>query len=85
MTTHMTTQKITANHPAFPEFIADLRTTLSLTQEKLAHLLGVTFPTVNRWEKGKGKPSPLALDKIEKLTLDLGPQGKELLEKHFGY
>ena len=63
--------------------ILQLRQTLGLTQEKLAHTLGVSFPTNNRWENGRTKPSPLALKQIEILLDDLGEQGKHLLKKHF--
>ncbi len=44
-----------------------LRYDLGLTQEQLAVRLGVTVVTINRWENGRAKPSPLALDKIEQL------------------
>lgn len=66
------------------ELIFQLRQTLGLTQEKLAQKLGVSFPTINRWENGRSKPSPLALKQIEDLLQDLGDQGKQLLKKHFG-
>ncbi|MEI2578695.1 helix-turn-helix domain-containing protein [Scytonema sp. PRP1] len=29
--------------------------------------LGVTYPTINRWENGHTKPSPLAMQKIEEM------------------
>lgn len=57
-----------------PKIIKKLRTTLGLTQEQFAAKLGVTFSTVNRWENGKGKPSPLAMKQIEKLRKKV--QGK---------
>ena len=47
--------------------IRELRSKLGLTQEQLAAKVGVTFSTVNRWESGKSKPSPLAMRQIEKL------------------
>ena len=47
--------------------IAELRSRLGLTQEQFAHEVGVTFSTVNRWENGKGKPSPLAMRRIADL------------------
>ena len=47
--------------------IKDLRAALELTQERFAAKLGVTVSTVNRWETGKGKPSPLALKQIQAL------------------
>ena len=49
------------------EQIKKLRIKLGISQEKLAHLLGVTKLTVNRWENGKSKPSPLAIDSLERL------------------
>ena len=47
--------------------IRQLREDLNMTQENFAHEIGVTFATVNRWENGKGKPSPLAMRQIEEL------------------
>ena len=47
--------------------IKELRSELDLTQEKFAAKVGVTFSTVNRWESGKSKPSPLAMRQIEEL------------------
>lgn len=59
------------------DLIRELRQTLGLTQEKFAAKLGVTFPTVNRWENKHAKPSPLAMEKIEALAKRLGRAGKE--------
>jgi len=47
--------------------IRDLRSRLGLTQEQFAAKVGVTFSTVNRWESGKSKPSPLAAKRIEEV------------------
>lgn len=47
--------------------IKELRYKLGLTQEQFAAKVGVTFSTVNRWESGKSKPSPLAMRQIEEL------------------
>jgi len=47
--------------------IRELRSKLGLTQEQFAARVGVTFSTVNRWESGKSKPSPLAMRQIEEL------------------
>lgn len=43
----------------YPDQIKALRARLELTQVVLAERLGVSFPTVNRWENGKSKPSQL--------------------------
>lgn len=34
-----------------------IRRTLNLTQEQMAHLLGVSFASVNRWEGGHSMPT----------------------------
>lgn len=49
------------------EMIRNLRVKLELTQEQFAAKVGVMWSTVNRWENGRGKPSPLAMDRIEHL------------------
>jgi DNA-binding transcriptional regulator YiaG len=45
---------------SFPEYVRKIRSQLDLSQEELAHALGVSFATVNRWENGKSAPSKLA-------------------------
>jgi len=52
---------------AVAEMMRKLRARLELTQEQFAAKVGVTWSTVNRWENGRGKPSPLALRRIEEL------------------
>jgi len=42
------------------EFVRAIRRELKLTQEELAHQLGITVGTVNRWENGRFRPSKLA-------------------------
>jgi putative transcriptional regulator len=42
------------------EDLKSLRARLGMTQEDLAHTIGVTVSTVNRWENGHFKPSRLA-------------------------
>jgi DNA-binding transcriptional regulator YiaG len=51
--------------------IRKLRATLGLTQEQFAAKVGVTWSTVNRWENGRGNPSPLAMRRIKELQGDL--------------
>ena len=36
-------------------------------EEQFAAKVGVTFSTVNRWENGRGRPSPLAMRQIHAL------------------
>ncbi len=51
----------------YPSKIKTIRARLGLTQVALAEAMGVSFPTVNRWENGKTIPSQLALSKLLKL------------------
>lgn len=44
----------------FAEKVKYVRTMLQLSQEDLAHELGVSFATINRWENGNYNPSRLA-------------------------
>ena len=45
---------------SFLKRVKEVRRQLGLSQEELAHELGVSFATVNRWENGKTTPSKLA-------------------------
>ena len=67
-----------------PRLVRELRERTGLTQEKFAAKLGVTFPTINRWENGRAKPSPLAMQKIEDLLRSMGDRGSDLLSKIIG-
>jgi putative transcriptional regulator len=67
-----------------PRLVRELRERTGLTQEKFAAKLGVTFPTINRWENGRARPSPLAMQRIEELLRNMGKQGSDLLIKIFG-
>lgn len=51
----------------FAEKVKFVRKSLHLTQEKFAILLGVSFSTVNRWEKGHSLPTYIAQLKFEEL------------------
>lgn len=65
------------------QLVRELRSLLGLTQEKMAGRLGVTFPTINRWENGRAKPSPLALKQIDDLLAELGENGRGLRIRYF--
>ena len=69
--------------PDVARLVRELRERTGLTQEKFAAKLGVTFPTINRWENDRAKPSPLALKQIEDLLRDLGERGEDLLQEFF--
>lgn len=65
------------------ELILELRHRLRLTQEQFAARLGVTFPTVNRWENRRTKPSRIALKLIYSMLEQMGEAGEDLLLQHF--
>jgi len=48
-----------------PEKIKKIRLSLGWSQERMARELGVSFSTVNRWERGRTSPSPLAAKSLE--------------------
>ena len=57
--------------PQLSEDLKYLRKTKGWTQEELSRRLGVTLNTVQRWEMGKTKPSPLAKEKIDAVFKDI--------------
>jgi DNA-binding transcriptional regulator YiaG len=52
------------------EEIREFRSKMAMTQEELAHQLGVTVSTVNRWENGHTKPSKLAMQSLERIEME---------------
>lgn len=52
------------------EMIREIRSCLKLSQGELAERLGVSFATVNRWEKGHCEPSQIATNAIKNLCAD---------------
>jgi putative transcriptional regulator len=60
----------------FLELVKEVRRQLGLSQEELAHALGVSFATVNRWENGKTKPSKLAHRQFVSFCEAQSKQGK---------
>jgi len=52
--------------------ISAIRREAGLTQEALANKLGVSFVTVNSWERGRSAPRTSHLDKINRLAEELG-------------
>lgn len=63
--------------------IRNLRKKIGLTQEKFATKLGVTLLTINRWENGRARPSPLAMQKIEEFLRSTEGSGNNLLTEFF--
>jgi len=61
--------KITMDNEMDPARIKRIRLSLGWSQERLARELGVSFSTVNRWERGRTSPSPMAIKGIKKLDM----------------
>ncbi|AFZ27258.1 putative transcriptional regulator [Cylindrospermum stagnale PCC 7417] len=78
----MTNQILVVKQPKIGRMIREMRLLTGLTQEQFAAHIGVTYPTINRWENGHFQPSPLAMEKIEKKLRDLGEQGENLQQKY---
>jgi superfamily II DNA or RNA helicase len=64
----------------FTSQIKQLRGRLGLTQVMLAERLGVSFPTVNRWENGKSVPSQLSWNRLLEIAGELEEGGAESVE-----
>lgn len=62
--------------------IRQCRVSKSWTQEQLARNVGVSLNTVQRWESGKTRPSPLAMEKLQRVLGDVleGDQLRLLIE-----
>lgn len=56
----------------FPDQVKNVRRQLGLSQEELAHAIGVSFATVNRWENRKTLPSKLARRQFEQICKEKG-------------
>lgn len=50
-----------------PALMLDIRKRAHLSQERLAQVLGVSFVSVNRWERGASRPSPALQHRITEL------------------
>lgn len=61
----------TLNSGQTSALVRQFRQLLGLTQEQFAARMGVTLPTINRWENDRARPSPLALLRIKTLLTDL--------------
>lgn len=60
----------------FPELVKDVRRQLGISQEDLAHELGVSFATINRWENGKTMPFKLARGQFDTFCKKMAMQGR---------
>ncbi len=51
----------------YPNAIRKLRAKFNISQQELADLLGVSFPSVNKWENWHYEPTIIAKVKLEEL------------------
>ena len=81
----------TTTQPPYSELIRTLRDPLGITQERLAQKLGVSFPSVDRWERGHAQPSRMARGLLRNFLVKLKRSQKnsvkvkaeELLQTYF--
>ncbi|MBE8970628.1 helix-turn-helix domain-containing protein [Nostocales cyanobacterium LEGE 12452] len=69
--------------PRIAKLVRETRQCLKLSQVKLVTMLKVSFHTINRWENGRTRPSPLAIKQIEKLPYQMREPGEAFLAKYF--
>lgn len=72
-----------AKRKDYSKLVRALRDRLGLSQEKLAPRIGVSLPTINRWEKGKCAPRGVALSAIEQFVRSQGGGFRDLYEAYF--
>ena len=65
--------------PGISGLVAVIRRQLALSQEALARQLGISYTTVNRWEKGHSKPSRLARAQLSAFCDKMIERGKLIL------
>jgi putative transcriptional regulator len=67
---------MTSDNQSFRMVVKEVRKQLAISQEDLAHKLGISFATVNRWENGKSQPSRLARAQFDSFCAKMIRQGK---------
>ena len=77
----MIKKRLVIDQPFIGKFIREIRQEIGLTQEQFAAEVGVTCSSVNRWENGRGKPLPLAMEKILTLLEQMGESPDATLRK----
>lgn len=58
--------------------VKELRTAAGMTQKALANQLGVTVPTVSKWELGQRTPE---LERVFRMTLIFGVPIEEIVQR----
>jgi len=61
--------------------IKELRDKLDLTQEQFAQRVGVTFSTINNWEKGTRTPHPFLFQRLIEMAEEAGLKNIENIKR----
>lgn len=61
--------------------IRELRDKLDLTQEQFAQKVGVTFSTINNWEKGTRTPHPFLFRRLLDMAEEAGLKDIENIKR----
>ncbi len=64
----MTEGVLMKNNNDISNLVKELRYKLGLTQEQFAQKVGVTFSTINNWEKGTRTPHPFLFQRLLKMA-----------------
>lgn len=59
-------------HMTFSNTLKQARESLGMTQMELSRALGVSFSTINRYENGKHRPTPIVMKAIQNLFASEG-------------
>jgi transcriptional regulator with XRE-family HTH domain len=63
------------------KLIKILRDKLGLTQEQFAQKVGVTFSTINNWEKGTRTPHPFLFQRLLEMAEEAGLKNIENIKR----
>jgi len=63
------------------KLIKELRDKLDLTQEQFAQKVGVTFSTINNWEKGTRTPHPFLFQRLMEMAEEAGLKNIENIKR----
>ena len=63
------------------KLIKELREKFDLTQEQFAQKVGVTFTTINNWEKGSRTPHPFLFQKLLEIAEEAGLKDIENIKR----
>lgn len=61
--------------------VKELRDKLGLTQEQFARKVGVTFSTINNWERGNRTPHPFLLQRLLEMAEEAGLKDIENIKR----